>query len=103
MWGHRATSAKVVRNDEVGRHAPCRLGRFSAASLIFARHAGQRIAQTHIAPWYAKKETTFSDALTQVRRLGWETVLKQSPKHGSLAKLPTALRRTLLDHLSHAA
>ena len=30
-------------------------------------------------------------------------ILKQSPKHGGVAKLPGGLRRTPLDHLSQAA
>ena len=83
--------------------APCLLGLFSLVSLIYARHARNRSLQPLRAFWYVKKETTFSDAITAVRRLCWETVLKQSWKHTGVTKLPTRLRRTLLDHLSHAA
>ena len=85
------------------RTAPCLLGLFSLVSLIFARHVRDQSVKLLSAPWYAKKEATFSDAITNVRRLCWETVLKQSPGHTGVTKLPTRLRRTLPDHLSRAA
>jgi hypothetical protein len=85
------------------RTAPGLLGLFSVVSLIFARHVGGRRLRLRGTPWYAKKEATFSDALCAVRRLCWETVLKQSRNHAGLTKLPRRLRLTLLDHLSRAA
>jgi hypothetical protein len=96
--------------QSVLRTAPCLLGCFSLVSLIFARHvraSARHGRPTGVAltplPWYAKKETTFSDAITTVRRLCWEAVLKQSPEHTGVTKLPTRLRLTLLDYLSRAA
>jgi len=50
-----------------------------------------------------KPEATFSDALRSVRRLFWESVLKQSLEHTAVKKLPPRLRLTLLDHLTRAA
>ena len=97
------TTARNWSKKSVLRTAPCLLGLFSAVSLIFAQHTRDHQVRPGLAPWYAKKETTFSDAITEVRRLCWEMVLKQSPKHGGVAKLPARLRRTLLDHLSQAA
>ena len=47
--------------------------------------------------------STHSGAIHTVRRLCWATVLKESWKHAGVAKLPSRFRRTLLDHLSHAA
>jgi hypothetical protein len=84
------------------RTAPCLLGLFSVVSLIFARHVRGRTPKLPGSPWYVKAEITFSDAITTVRRLCWARVLKQSPRPAGVIKLPSRLRRTLLDHLSLA-
>jgi hypothetical protein len=94
----RNRSAKSVL-----RTAPCLLGLFSLVSLIFARHERHKEVKPICGPWYAKTELTFSDAITAVRRLCWAEVLKRSPGHAGVIKLPTRLRLTLLDHLSRAA
>jgi hypothetical protein len=84
------------------RTAPCLLGLFTVVSLIFHRHTrGKKVKPSSFA-WYVKAETTFSDAMTCVRRLCWQEVLKQSPKHAGVLKLPAGLRLMLLDHLSRA-
>lgn len=85
------------------RTAPCLFGLFSLVSLIFARHIREGRVVWLSTPWYTKKDATFSDAITAVRRLCWETVLKGSPIHAGVTKLPGRLRLTLLDYLSHAA
>jgi hypothetical protein len=85
------------------RTAPCLLGLFSLVSLIFARLMHDKPAKPACSPWYAKTEATFSDAIATVRRLCWAEVLKQSPRHAGVVKLPSRLRLTLLDHLSRAA
>jgi hypothetical protein len=85
------------------RTAPCLLGLFSLVSLIFARLWRQAQVPPRRDPWYAKKELTFSDAIAAVRRLCWSEVLKQSPKHAGVLKLPSRLRLTLLDQLCRAA
>jgi len=85
------------------RTAPSLLGLFSVVSLIFARQTRDRRFKPACSPWYEKKEPTFSDAITAVRRLGWDSVLKQSRKHAGVTKLPRPLRLTLLDQLSRAA
>jgi len=46
---------------------------------------------------------TFSEAIAAARRLGWNEVFKQSPKHAGVIKLPSHLRLTLLDQLCRAA
>jgi hypothetical protein len=85
------------------RTAPCLPGLFSVVSLIFADQARDRTIKPLCAPWYAKEELTFSDAISCVRRLCWSEVLKQSPKHAGVLKLSRRLRLTLLDQLSRAA
>jgi hypothetical protein len=87
----------------VPRTAPCLLGLFSLVSLIFARHAQHQRVTPAVSAWYAKREATFADAITTVRRLFREMVLKQSFHHMGVTKLPTRLRLTLLEHLSRAA
>jgi len=85
------------------RTAPCLLGLFSLVTLIFARHMRDKGVKPLCSPWYHKTDATFSDAITTVRRLCWAEVLKRSPGHRGVTKLPTGLRLTLLDHLSRAA
>ncbi len=94
----RNRSAKSVL-----RTAPCLLGLFSVVSLIFARHARGKGFKVPCSPWHSRTEATFSDAIATVRRLCWEPVLKRSPNHAGVIKLPSRLRLTLLDHLSRAA
>lgn len=93
----------TVRNwsrQSVLRTAPCLLGLFSLVSLIFARAAQRKPPKIASAPWYHKKEPTFSDAMCAVRRLCWQEVLRRPDKHAGVTKLPTRLRLMLLDHLS---
>lgn len=85
------------------RTAPCLLGLFSLVSLIFQRLWNKARMTPRGDPWYAKKELTFSDAIAAVRRTCWTEVLKQSPKHAGMLKLPRQLRLTLLDQLCRAA
>jgi hypothetical protein len=86
------------------RAAPCLLGLFSLVCLIYHRHTGGKGTRPRKTPWYAKAEVTFADAVESVRRvLWWQTVLKQSVPREPVPKLPTRLRETLLDQLSHAA
>jgi hypothetical protein len=85
------------------RTAPCLLGLFSVVSLIFDRHTRGKGVKPPSDPWYAKAEVSFGDAMALVRRLCWAEVLKQSPKHRGVTKLPGPLRRLLLDQLSRAA
>jgi DDE superfamily endonuclease len=85
------------------RTVPCLLGLFSLVSLLFARLGRPVVARPRCDPWYVKKEVTFSDAIAAVRRLCWNEVLTQVPKHRGVLKLPRPLRLTLLDQLCRAA
>jgi hypothetical protein len=85
------------------RTAPCLLGLFSVVSLIFARQVRNKSVKLLCGRWYVKTETSFSDAITSVRRLCWTEVLKQSQGHAGVIKLPNRLRVMLLDQLSRAA
>jgi hypothetical protein len=85
------------------RTAPCLLGLYSVISLIFHRHLRGRKPQPVSLAWYSKKEVTFSDALTCVRRLCWQEVFESPPKHGVVKNLSGQLKALLLDQLSRAA
>jgi len=82
------------------RMVPCLLGLFSVVSLVFAGQTRRRTIKPRCSPWYAKKELSFSDAISWTRRLCWSEVLKQSPMHAGMLKLPKRLRLTLLEQLS---
>ncbi len=84
------------------RTAPCLLGLFSLVSLIFARASKGKTPKTASTAWYHKAEPTFSDAITAVRRLCWQEVLRRPDHHAGITKLPTRLKLLLLDHLSRA-
>ncbi len=97
------TTPRNWSKKSVLRTGPCLPGLYRLVSLIYARALGGTSAAPLRTPWYAKQDATFSDALRAVRRLCWESVLKESPGHARVAKLPRRLRLTLLEHLSRAA
>jgi hypothetical protein len=96
------------KDASVLRTAPCLLGCFSVVTILFHRCCcparGNRMPRPAARPWYVKRDVTFSDALTAVRRLLWrETVFTGSRHDSPLKKLPFKLRETLLERLSCAA
>ncbi|MCG3131656.1 MAG: hypothetical protein FLDDKLPJ_02460 [Phycisphaerae bacterium] len=97
------TTPRHGSKKSVLRTAPCLLGLFSVVSLIFARQTGPKRTTLMRPTGYDKKEATFSDAITAVRRSCRESVLKPSWNPAGVTKLPTRLRLALLDHLSRAA
>ena len=85
------------------RTAPCLLGLFSVVCLMFERMTHHSHAVIRSNPWYQKKEITFSDAITTVRRLFRQEVFQHPPWATGVDKLPRLFRFTLLDYLSRAA
>ena len=84
------------------RMAPCLFGLYSVVALLYAecplRHRTQLIA------WRGKQTTTFSDAITALRRWMWADWVFETPcHHRAFSKLPPALRATLLYALAPAA
>jgi len=97
--GFETTRQRVQKS--VLRAGPCLLGLFSVVCLIYAEHVKEATAPARQTPWYLKREPTFSDALTAVRRLLWDqTVFKQPRMQRGYQKLSPPLRRTLLDIVS---
>lgn len=89
--------------QSVLRTAPCLLGLFSVVSLLYARLARRKPLKLNNA-WRGKREPSFVDALTAVRRVIWTKILLPRLDHDSLvAKLPRDLRNLLLQRLTAAA
>ena len=85
------------------RTAPCLLGLFSVVSLIYAQLAQRKPLKRNNA-WRGKREPSFVDALTAVRRVIWtKTILPRLDRDGLVAKLPRNLRNLLLQRLTAAA
>ncbi len=100
--GFETTRQHVAKS--VLRTAPCLLGLFSVVCLIYARHVRRHPGRIEQVPWYTKAEPTFSDAISTVRRLFWQTtILKQPLFYKGFQKLTPRFRKTLLDYLCHAA
>jgi len=85
------------------RVAPCLFGLFSVVALLYARLPAR---QTHVAQvtWPGKRDVSFSDAITAVRRWLWvEWVFVTCSQRAAFAKLSRPLRAVLLYALAPAA
>jgi hypothetical protein len=85
------------------RVGPCLFGLYSVVALAYAqlRSRGQATARVG---WAGKVETTFSDAITTVRRWLWsDWVFARHGQGRAISKLPRALRDTLFSALAPAA
>jgi DDE superfamily endonuclease len=94
----RGWCANTVRRAE-----PCLLGLYAVAALLYERLRAQGAAAGGVA-WAGKRVTTFSDALTAVRRWLWaDWVLAGTAHQAAFQKLPPALREVVLCALAPAA
>ena len=85
------------------RMVPCLFGLFSIVALYYAT-LPKRFTQRVGVQWAGKQTTTFSDALTAVRRWMWmEGVFKTCDHDHTFSKLPRNLRGMLLYALAPAA
>ena len=85
------------------RVVPCLFGLYSMVALVYER-LRSRGRSTARVDWVGKVETTFSDAITTVRRWLWTDWVFAHPGQGqAFSKLPRALRDTLLSALAPAA
>lgn len=85
------------------RMVPCVFGLFSIVALWYAA-LPKRFRQRRGVQWVGKQTTTFSDALTAVRRWLWmEGVFKTCDHEHTFSKLPRDLRSLLLYALAPAA
>ena len=85
------------------RAAPCLFGLYSMVALVYER-LRSRGRSTARVDWAGKVGTTFSDAMTTVRRWLWsDWVFAHHGKGEAFSKLPRALRNLMLSALAPAA
>jgi DDE superfamily endonuclease len=85
------------------RAAPCLFGLFSVIALWYSQLPPQH-ARRRAIEWSGKTETTFSDAITAIRRWLWTTWIFETPGHReAFSKISRPLRAVLLCALAPAA
>jgi hypothetical protein len=84
------------------RAEPCLLGLYGVVGLLYEELPAEQ--RTLRVVWEGKKERTFSDALTGVRRWLWQRWAFETGGHGeTFSKLPEDLQDLLLQALAPAA
>jgi hypothetical protein len=84
------------------RAAPCLFGLYTVVALLY--RAVPEAKRSGAVAWPGKEGTTFSDALTAVRRWLWaEWVFPQADGGTAVEKLPPPLRDLILSALAPAA
>ena len=84
------------------RAAPCLFGLYTVVALLFAALPAAK--RTGAVEWPGKRATTFSDALSAVRRWLWaESLLPQAGQNTGMEQLPKPVRELLLTTLAPAA
>ena len=85
------------------RVVPCLFGLYSVVALVYERLRSRGRSPARVR-WAGKVETTFSDAITTVRRWLWsDWVFAHHGQGEALSKLPRTLRDTLFTALAPAA
>jgi hypothetical protein len=82
---------------------PCLFGLYTIVVWLYAEWPG-RWSRIRLVDWKGKREVTFSDAITAVRRWLWlEWVLATLGHRDTFGKLKPGLRQILLNGLAPAA
>jgi hypothetical protein len=85
------------------RVAPCLFGLFSVVALLYERLPARTRSAT-VVNWAGKVETTFSDAITAVRRWLWvDGVFAHPGFSAAFSKLPRPFQEALLSALAPTA
>jgi hypothetical protein len=91
------------KKDTVLRLAPCLFGLYTVVAVLYAQMPA-RYRRERLIDWVGKKDTTFSDAITAVRRWLWQEWVFAIPgHHGAFAKLRRPFQAMLLYALAPAA
>jgi len=89
--------------DTVLRVGPCLLGLYTLVVWLYAQ-LPKRWTRMGIVTWPGKRDVTFSDAITAVRRWLWvEWVFALPGQRVAFQKLPLGFRRILLNALAPSA
>ena len=99
---HLETTRGWSRNT-VLRVGPCLFGLYTVVAWLYAELPG-RWSRARLVDWPGKRDVTFSDAITSVRRWLWVEWVLTIPGHrGGFPKLAPGLRQILLTGLAQAA
>jgi hypothetical protein len=89
--------------ETVLRAGPCLFGLYTVVACLYAGLPA-RFARVRVVDWPGKRDVTFSDAITAVRRWLWlEWVLTIPGHREAFSKLSGPFRRILLNGLAPAA
>jgi DDE superfamily endonuclease len=87
----------------VQRVAPCLLGLYTVVAVLYSRLPA-RYGRVRVIDWPGKKDVTFSDAITAVRRWLWQEWIFAIPGHRqAFAKLSRPFQAMLLYAVAPAA
>jgi DDE superfamily endonuclease len=85
------------------RAAPCLFGLYTVVALLYSQ-LPPKYARVRVVDWPGKRDVTFSDAITAVRRWLWQEWVFAIPGHReAFAKLAPPFREILLYGLAPAA
>jgi DDE superfamily endonuclease len=85
------------------RTAPCLFGLYAVIALWYG-DLPARWRRQQLVTYAGKRDVTFSDAITAVRRWLWGEWVFETPEHkGALAKIPPRLRTAVLQAVAPAA
>ena len=91
------------KKETVLRVAPCLFGLYTVVAVLYAQMPA-RYRKGGLIHWVGKTDTTFSDAITAVRRWLWQEWVFAIPGHtAAFAKLGRPLQELLLAGLAPAA
>jgi hypothetical protein len=91
------------KKETVLRMAPCLFGLYTVVSVLFAQMPA-RHRRVRVIDWIGKKDATFSDAITAVRRWLWQEWVFAIPgHHAAFSKLRRPFQAMLLYALAPAA
>jgi DDE superfamily endonuclease len=98
---HLETTRGWSRNT-VLRVGPCLFGLYTVVAWLYAEWPGRR-SRVRLVAWPGKRDVTFSDAITAVRRWLWVDWVLTIPGHrDGFQKLAPGLRQILLNGLAPA-
>ena len=91
------------KKETVMRVAQCLFGLYTVVAVLYA-HLPAKYARVRLIQWRGKKDVTFSDAITAVRRWLWQEWVFAIPgHHAAFSKLRRPFRAILLNALAPAA
>jgi len=98
----QATTRGWCKNT-VLRAEPCLFGLYTLVALLYASLPA-RAARVRVVDWPGKRDVTFSDAMTAVRRWLWQEWVFAIPGHSeAFQKLPVSFRSLRLSGLVPAS